>query len=77
MRSNKASFPARLLISVILVYRNSLSKLLLHSCRFVPTCSEFAMEAVQRHGALRGLGLTARRFWLCRPLGKHGYDPVP
>jgi uncharacterized protein len=46
-------------------------------CRFTPTCSHYAVEAVTRHGALRGLNLTARRLGRCRPGGPSGYDPVP
>jgi putative membrane protein insertion efficiency factor len=46
-------------------------------CRFTPTCSQYAKEAVTRHGALRGLGLAARRLGRCRPGGPSGYDPVP
>jgi len=47
------------------------------ACRHVPTCSEYAREAVDRHGALHGLALAARRVLRCHPLGSHGYDPVP
>ncbi|HLH45859.1 MAG TPA: membrane protein insertion efficiency factor YidD [Acidimicrobiales bacterium] len=46
-------------------------------CRFTPTCSQYAVEAVQRHGLRRGLGLTARRLGRCRPGGPFGFDPVP
>jgi putative membrane protein insertion efficiency factor len=46
-------------------------------CRFTPTCSEFAVEAVERPGTRRGLALTARRLGRCRPGGPSGYDPVP
>lgn len=46
-------------------------------CRFTPTCSQYAVEAVERHGAGRGLALTARRLGRCRPGGPSGYDPVP
>ena len=46
-------------------------------CRFTPTCSAYAIEAVERHGALRGASLTARRLGRCRPGGPSGYDPVP
>jgi len=47
------------------------------ACRFTPSCSEYAREAVERHGAWRGLGLALRRLARCHPLGNHGWDPVP
>ena len=46
-------------------------------CRFLPTCSEFAIEAIDRHGAFRGSALAARRLLRCTPWGGHGIDPVP
>lgn len=46
-------------------------------CRFTPTCSHFALEAVGRHGARRGLALAAKRLGRCRPGGQFGFDPVP
>jgi putative membrane protein insertion efficiency factor len=46
-------------------------------CRFTPTCSQYAKEAVTRHGAVKGLRLAARRLGRCRPGGPSGYDPVP
>jgi putative membrane protein insertion efficiency factor len=46
-------------------------------CRFLPTCSEYALEALERHGCLRGSWLTVRRILRCRPGGGHGFDPVP
>ncbi len=46
-------------------------------CRFIPSCSEYAVEAVETHGALRGAALTARRLSRCTPWGGHGVDPVP
>lgn len=46
-------------------------------CRFVPSCSTYAVEALEAHGALRGVWLTARRLGRCHPWGGHGYDPVP
>lgn len=46
-------------------------------CRFTPTCSSYALEAIERHGAGRGLALTVRRLGRCRPGGPSGYDPVP
>jgi len=68
---------ARLLALPVQAYRLILSPWLGHSCRFQPTCSAYALEALEKHGALRGLWLTARRLLRCRPGGGSGYDPVP
>ncbi|HWE57039.1 MAG TPA: membrane protein insertion efficiency factor YidD [Acidimicrobiales bacterium] len=46
-------------------------------CRFTPTCSQYAAEAIERHGARHGLALTFRRLGRCRPGGPSGYDPIP
>ncbi|HKA83256.1 MAG TPA: membrane protein insertion efficiency factor YidD [Acidimicrobiales bacterium] len=46
-------------------------------CRFVPTCSNYALDALERHGAIRGSALTLRRLARCHPWGGHGWDPVP
>jgi putative membrane protein insertion efficiency factor len=58
-------------------YKRWISPSLPAACRFVPTCSEYAMEAVERHGALRGLLLATWRVLRCHPLARAGYDPVP
>lgn len=58
-------------------YRRYLSRLKPPMCRFHPTCSEYALEAIERHGVLRGCALAAWRILRCNPLVKGGYDPVP
>jgi putative membrane protein insertion efficiency factor len=67
---------ARLLIATIHAYQLARTGRV-SPCRFTPTCSHYAVEAVTRHGAWRGLGLTLRRLGRCRPGGPNGYDPVP
>jgi uncharacterized protein len=58
-------------------YQACLSPVLPSTCRFYPTCSVYAHEAVEKWGVWRGLGLAVRRLLRCRPWGGHGYDPVP
>lgn len=68
----------KLLLALIGFYRRHLSRLKrAPSCRFTPTCSQYALEAVERYGALRGGALALRRFLRCNPFFKGGYDPVP
>jgi putative membrane protein insertion efficiency factor len=71
------AFGARWLIQLIGFYRVWVSPMLPPSCRFVPSCSEYAQEAIARYGAGRGTWLAARRLLRCRPFGGHGFDPVP
>lgn len=66
-----------ILIFLIRGYQVALSPLLPSACRFYPSCSTYAIEALERHGALRGGWLTIRRLSRCHPLGGGGYDPVP
>lgn len=68
---------ARILIFLIRLYRAAFSPLLPPACRYTPTCSAYALTAVQRFGALRGGWLAVRRILRCHPLGGRGYDPVP
>ncbi len=58
-------------------YQLIVSPLLPPSCRFLPSCSDYAIEALERHGALHGGGLALRRLARCHPWGGSGYDPVP
>ncbi len=68
---------ARMLIGLVRLYQYSLSPLLPGACRYTPTCSEYGVQALQRHGALRGGWLTLKRILSCNPWGGHGHDPVP
>jgi putative membrane protein insertion efficiency factor len=71
------SLPARGLILVVRAYQLALSPWMGGVCRHTPSCSAYAIEALQRFGALRGGWLAACRLARCRPLGTSGYDPVP
>ena len=68
---------ARVLVLLIKGYKTHLSPHLGTNCRFLPTCSEYAMEAIQVHGAFKGSILAIWRILRCNPFGKAGYDPVP
>lgn len=69
--------PVRLLTGVIRCYQYLISPMLGPRCRFHPTCSEYAIEALRTHGALTGSWLTLRRVVRCHPLHPGGHDPVP
>ena len=66
-----------LLVAPIRFYRNFISPLTPPACRFTPTCSAYAMEAIQKHGPVKGLYLAVRRLLRCHLWGGSGYDPVP
>lgn len=68
---------ARAMIGAIRWYQRFISPLLGHNCRFVPTCSQYAIQALQVHGALKGTLLSVWRILRCNPFGKFGFDPVP
>jgi uncharacterized protein len=72
-----AAVPRTALILLVRAYQIALSPLLPASCRYYPSCSAYAVEALERHGALRGGWLTLRRLARCNPLRPGGYDPVP
>lgn len=65
------------LVLPIYFYRRCISPLTPPSCRFTPTCSQYAIEAIRKHGPFRGLYLAIRRILRCHPWGGSGYDPVP
>jgi putative membrane protein insertion efficiency factor len=69
--------PRWALTTLIRAYQVVVSPLLGPSCRFEPSCSEFAQQAIARHGALRGPWLAVKRLARCHPFGGSGYDPVP
>lgn len=64
-------------LALLRCYKLLISPYFAGSCRFLPSCSDFAREAVVQHGVVRGTWLTARRLARCHPLGASGYDPVP
>jgi len=71
----------RLALALISVYRLTVSPLFValfgRACRFEPSCSQYAADAIRNHGVLRGGAMALRRLGRCHPLGGHGYDPVP
>lgn len=71
------SVPQRLALALIRAYQLLLSPMFGGSCRYLPSCSDYAVEAVTRFGAIRGSWLSARRLARCHPLGGHGIDAVP
>jgi putative membrane protein insertion efficiency factor len=67
----------RVLIGMVRFYQVAISPWTPPTCRYTPTCSQYALEALERHGAARGSWLAMRRLAHCHPWGGHGYDPVP
>ncbi len=67
----------QLLLAVIRFYQKRISPLKKPCCRFYPSCSAYALEAIEKHGALRGSLLAIRRIFRCHPFSKGGFDPVP
>ncbi len=65
------------LLLLVRIYSYTISPLLGVNCRYQPTCSAYAIEALRRHGAFRGTALAAKRIARCHPWGGSGYDPVP
>ncbi|KAA6440480.1 membrane protein insertion efficiency factor YidD [Dyadobacter flavalbus] len=66
-----------LLIGLVRIYQGVLSPYLPNSCRYTPTCSLYMIQAIQKHGAVKGTWLGLKRFSRCHPWGGHGHDPVP
>ncbi len=67
----------RLLLLLVRLYQYAISPMLPPRCRYTPTCSQYAVEALQKHGALKGGWLAAKRIGRCHPWGGSGHDPVP
>ena len=67
----------KILIGFIKLYQKVISPLTPPSCRFYPTCSHYGLEAIEKHGALKGSWLAVRRISKCHPFHKGGFDPVP
>jgi putative membrane protein insertion efficiency factor len=68
---------ANVLIALVRLYRSAISPWTPPSCRYTPTCSAYALEALEQYGAAKGTWLALRRVGRCHPWGGHGYDPVP
>jgi putative membrane protein insertion efficiency factor len=66
----------KILIAIVRSYKFLISPLLPGSCRFVPSCSEYSLEALEKYGALKGVWLSVRRVARCHPFHPGGYDPV-
>jgi uncharacterized protein len=65
-----------LLIQLVIVYRGTLGRFLGGQCRFTPSCSQYAIDAINKYGAIRGMWRAFRRVIRCHPWGGHGYDPA-
>ncbi len=77
MKSFFLSLPSRLMLAIIRVYQYLLSPYFGTQCRFTPSCSHYAAEAITLHGATKGGYLASRRIFRCHPWHEGGYDPVP
>ena len=72
-----SQIPSKLLVLLVRFYQGAISPHFPPVCRYTPTCSQYAVEALTRHGALKGGWLALRRIMRCHPWGGSGYDPVP
>ncbi|MEQ8908198.1 MAG: membrane protein insertion efficiency factor YidD [Vicingaceae bacterium] len=68
---------SKILVFFVRVYQVTISPLLGANCRYMPSCSEYSVEALKVHGPVKGLWLAIKRISSCHPWGGHGYDPVP
>lgn len=67
----------KILLALIRFYRTAISPYTPNHCKYIPTCSQYGLEAIERFGALKGTALTIWRILRCNPFSKGGYDPVP
>jgi uncharacterized protein len=67
----------KVFIALIYFYKGAISPLLPQACRYTPSCSEYALQALKKHGPFKGGWLALKRILRCNPWGGHGYDPVP
>ena len=74
--NNMRQFAKQLVLELLRAYKWAISPMFPPSCRYVPTCSEYAMEAVERYGVMRGAWMASWRLLRCHPFRKGGYDPV-
>lgn len=75
--SGPEQLSARIAVAGVRVYQVIVAPVLGPACRYEPSCSQYAVEAIGRHGVLRGAWLASKRLARCRPMGDSGYDPVP
>jgi len=77
-RKNPLSRAAgKTMVGAIRLYQGAVSPYLAPACRYTPSCSQYGVEAIRKHGPLKGGWLTMKRVCSCHPWGGHGYDPVP
>ena len=76
MHTTQNSLLTRLAINLVVIYRNTFSRCVLRSCRFMPSCSEYTMQHLERHGFLRSVWPIAFRLLRCQPFSRWGVDPV-
>lgn len=67
----------KIFIALIRIYQWSISPILGQNCRYTPTCSQYSVEAINKHGAFKGGWLALKRILSCHPWGGNGYDPIP
>ncbi len=70
-------FVSKIFVIIIRIYQLSISPILGQNCRYTPTCSQYSIEAINKHGPFKGGWLSLKRIFSCHPWGKYGHDPVP